>query len=128
MLRPIRDALARNGKPWLGAILGIAASSVLFAFPHLGGSLFGPEAAAYLVSGIAFGLVYVITGYMTAAMVSHSLQSCYAFSLVLLLGAGDHNVSPLLYVLVFGCPVWVYLWARGLRAVLPATRTPLGAR
>lgn len=74
MLRPIHDALARRGSGTLAAIVSILVSAGFFAMPHLGGSLTGRTAIAYVVTGIAFGLVYVITGSMTAAMVSHSLQ------------------------------------------------------
>lgn len=119
VLRPIHDHLARRGRATLGAVLGIAVSSVLFAMPHLGDGASAPVMASYLLTGVAFGLVYVLTGSLTAAMVSHSLQSAFAFGQVLLFGAGDATVSPVLYVLVFGCPLWVYLVARGLRAVLP---------
>lgn len=41
-----------------------------------------------------------------------------AFAQVLLVGAGDTPVSPVLYVLVFGGPLWVYLAARGLTRAL----------
>lgn len=123
IVRPIHDHLARRGRAGLGAVIGILVAALAFAMPHLGGSLTGVATASYLVTGIAFGLVYVITGSLTAAMVSHSLQSCYAFTQVLLLGRGDDHVSPLLYVIVFGCPLWTYLCARGLAAVLPTGPT-----
>ena len=74
MPHPIHDALARRGSGTLAAIVSILVSAGFFAMPHLGGSLTGRTAIAYVVTGIAFGLVYVITGSMTAAMVSHSLQ------------------------------------------------------
>lgn len=77
---------------------------------------------SYLVTGVAFGLVYVLTGSLTAAMVSHSLQSCFAFSQILINGHGNHEVSPILYVIALGCPLWTYLCARGLRAVPPTGR------
>lgn len=38
----------------------------------------------------------------------------------------DSTVHPLLWILVLGCPVWVYLVARLLRAVFP-DRTATGA-
>ena len=119
ILRPIHDAIARRGSTLLAAVISILVSAAAFALPHLGGSLTGRQAAAYLITGVAFGLVYVLTGSMTAAMVSHSLQSCFAFAQILILGAGDAHVSPVLYVLVFTCPVIVFLLARGLRAVFP---------
>lgn len=121
ILRPIHDALALRGAPTLGAVLGILAGSVAFALPHLGGSLTGSQAAAYMLTGIAFGLVYVLTGSLTAAMVSHSLQSCFAFAQILIFGSGDHHVSPVLYILVFTCPAVVYLIARALRGVFPTS-------
>lgn len=119
ILRPIHDAIARRGSTVLAAAVSILVAAAAFALPHLGGSLTGREAAAYMITGIAFGLVYVLTGSMTAAMVSHSLQSCFAFGQILVLGHGDAQVSPILYILVFGCPVIVFIVARGLRAVFP---------
>lgn len=127
MLRPIHDALARRGRAGLGAVAGILFSSLAFALPHLGGSLTGAMAASYLLTGIAFGLVYVVTGSMTAAMVSHSLQSCFAFAQVLLFGRGDDYVSPILWIIVFGCPLWTYLCAKALHAVFPKGSNREGA-
>lgn len=95
----------------------------MFAFPHLGGSLTGVEAISYLVTGAAFGIVYVLTGSMTAAAIAHAFQSSAAFGHVLVFGRGDAAVSPLIWVLALGCPLWVYLCARDLRAVLPHDRT-----
>ncbi|GAB3701112.1 CPBP family glutamic-type intramembrane protease [Mariniluteicoccus flavus] len=100
----------------------ILAGAVLFALPHLGDSLTGPEAIAYVITGIAFGLVYVLTGFMTAAMMSHVLQSWYAFGQILVFGRGDASVSPIIWILILGCPLWVYLCARGLHAVFPKGR------
>lgn len=119
IMRPIHDALARRGRTLMAGIISILVSSLAFAMPHLGASLSAGEAASFVLTGIAFGLVYLITGSMTAAMVAHSLQSCFAFAQVLLFGAGDHEVSPLLYIMVFTCPIIVFLIARGLHAVLP---------
>ena len=122
VLRPIHDHLARGGRAGLGAVLGILVSALMFAFPHLGGSLTGVEAISYLITGAAFGIVYVLTGSMTAAMIAHALQSWAAFGQVLVFGRGDASVSPLIWILVLGCPLWVYLCARGLRALLPHDR------
>ena len=47
-------------------MLGILASTALIALPYLGGSLTGVEAISYLITGAAFGIVYVLTGSMTA--------------------------------------------------------------
>lgn len=121
MLRPIHDGLIRRGmKAWPAAALGIAVSTIMFAFPHLGGSLVGLQALAYVVTGVAFGLVYVLTGSMTAAMVAHALQSWFSFGQVLIFGRGDAEVSPILWILALGCPLWVYLCALGLRAITPS--------
>lgn len=122
VLRPIHDALARRGRTTAAPVVAILVSAVAFGLPHLGDSLVGAEAMSYLVTGVAFGLVYVLTGSLTAAMVSHSLQSCFAFSQILINGHGNHEVSPILYVIALGCPLWTYLCARGLRAVPPTGR------
>ncbi|MDO5696850.1 MAG: type II CAAX endopeptidase family protein [Dermatophilus congolensis] len=119
ILRPIHDHLARHGRAGLGVVAGILASAAAFAMPHLGGSLTGAEAGSYLITGIAFGLVYVITGSMTAAMVSHSLQSFFVYAQILIFGRGDDYVSPIIWIIALGCPLWTYLCARALHAVFP---------
>ncbi|NNG20317.1 hypothetical protein HJ590_12190 [Naumannella sp. ID2617S] len=105
---------------------GVAAGQrVPFMLPHVGGSLFSPVALSYLITGIAFGLVHLITGSMTATMVARSLQSCFAFAQILLFGHGGQAVPGLAYVVVLGCPIWTYLVARGLHALFPkGDRTP----
>ena len=120
MLRAVHDHVQRRGYRHLAVVLALVVSAVAFAMPHLGDSLVGRLALAYLATGLAFGLVYLWTGSLTAAMVSHALQSCYAFGSVLLFGRGESEVSILAYVLVLGCPVWVYLCARALQRVWPA--------
>ncbi len=122
ILRSVHDGLVRK-MPLVAVVIAVVVSAVLFALPHLGDSLVGRMAVAYVVSGVAFSLVYVWTGSLTAAMVSHSLQSCFSFASVLLYGRGDTVVSPVIYVLVFGCPVWTYLCARLLWRILPKART-----
>ncbi|MDO5685974.1 MAG: type II CAAX endopeptidase family protein [Neisseria sp.] len=119
ILRSAHDALARKIPLLAATVAAVLFSALLFALPHLGDSLLNRFAVAYLISGIGFGLVYVQTGSLTAAMVSHSLQSCYAFATILLFGRGDAAVSPMIYLLVFACPLWTYLCARLLWRILP---------
>lgn len=108
------------------ALFAIALSALAFALPHLGDSLTGRQAIAYMITGCVVGVVYVLTGSITAAMVSHALQSWVTYAQILYFGHGDSTVHPLLWILVLGCPVWVYLVARLLRAVFP-DRTATGA-
>lgn len=108
------------------ALFAIALSALAFALPHLGDSLTGRQAIAYMITGCVFGVVYVLTGSITAAMVSHALQSWVTYAQILYFGHGDSTVHPLLWILVLGCPVWVYRVARLLRAVFP-DRTATGA-
>ncbi|MDO5691662.1 MAG: CPBP family intramembrane metalloprotease [Pseudomonadota bacterium] len=124
LLRAVHDGLARRMALGWATAIALLASAAAFALPHLGDALLGRMGLAYLVTGLALGLVYVWTGSLTAVMVSHALQSCYAFGSILLFGRGDTAVSPLIYLIVFGCPLWVYLCARGLRAVLPKGEAP----
>lgn len=119
VLRPIHDHIARRGSSTVAAVVAIAVSTVAFVMPHVTGEEGAGVVAAYVLTGAVFGLVYVVTGSMTAAMVSHSLQSCFATVQILAFGKGDHEVSPVLWVLVLACPLLVYLCARGLHAVLP---------
>lgn len=108
------------------ALFATALSALAFALPHLGDSLTGRQAIAYMITGCVFGVVYVLTGSITAAMVSHALQSWVTYAQILYFGHGDSTVHPLLWILVLGCPVWVCLVARLLRAVFP-DRTATGA-
>ncbi len=66
---------------WRGLVLGLlagpagrlgalAASTALFATAHVRGQ--GRAAAAHLVTGLSFGLAYVATGRLVAAMVAHA--------------------------------------------------------
>ena len=53
----------------LGRAGAIAASTVLFAFAHVGGQ--GRVAATHLLTGAAFGAVFVATGRLLAAIAAH---------------------------------------------------------
>ncbi|MDO5504744.1 MAG: type II CAAX endopeptidase family protein [Pseudoxanthomonas suwonensis] len=124
ILRCLHDWARRRPRlSRVAVMLALLASSWLFALPHVADGLWTPVGLAYLISGLAFGVVYVASGSLTAAMVSHALQSVFAFGQLLVYGKGDHPVSPLLYVLVFGAPLWVFLCARALHALLPKAST-----
>ena len=73
--------------------------------------------AAYFVTSVGFSVVYLITRSLTAAMVSHSLQSLYAFGGIILFGKGDVVLSPIIYIILFGCPIIVYGVAQLLRRI-----------
>lgn len=119
IVRTLHDSLRGRVSSAVAATVAVTVSAVAFAFPHLGGSLTGIYALAYILTGAFFGVVYVLTGSLTATMVAHSLQSVAAFGQILIFGRGDADVSPVVWILVFGCPIWVYLCARALAAVLP---------
>ena len=119
MLRPLHDSLARRGRAGLGAVIGITVSTLFFAIPHLAEDTINVMSIAYLLTGAGLGLVYVLTGSLTAAMLGHSLQSMVVFGQVLIFGRGDTDVHPLLWILVFGCPIWVYLGSQLVRVMLP---------
>ncbi len=118
IMRPIHDAIARRGSKPLAAIVSILVAAAAFALPHLD-QLTGGQAISYLLTGITFGVAYLLTGSMTAAMVSHSLQSAFSFGQVLLFGRGDASVSPIIWILIFGTPLWTFLVARLLHAIFP---------
>lgn len=125
ILRPTHDALARRGARVMAVVVSISVSTLAFALPHIGDDTTTAEILGYLVTGITFGLVYVLTGSMTAVMVAHSLQSAWVMAQVLLFGHGGQAVSPVHYILAFGAPVFVYLIAQGLRAILPSGERPV---
>lgn len=78
-------------------------STLFFAIPHLAEDTINVMSIAYLLTGAGLGLVYVLTGSLTAAMLGHSLQSMVAFG----------------QILIFGCPIWVYLGSQLVRVMLP---------
>lgn len=94
-------------------------STLFFAIPHLAEDTINVMSIAYLLTGAGLGLVYVLTVSLTAAMLGHSLQSMVVFGQVLIFGRGDTDVHPLLWILVFGCPIWVYLGSQLVRVMLP---------
>ena len=65
------------------------------------------------------GRIPMVSGSLIAAMLGHSLQSMVVFGQVLIFGRGDTDVHPLLWILVFGCPIWVYLGSQLVRVMLP---------
>lgn len=119
VLRPVHDSIARRGAKNAAAVISVLAATLAFALPHIGDATTLGEILGYLVTRIVFGLVYIITGSMTAVMVSHSLQSALVMTQVLLFGHGGQSGNPVLWVLAVGCPLFVYLIARGLHAMFP---------
>ena len=51
-----------------------------------------------MITGSVVGVVYVLTGSITAAMVSHALQSWVTYAPILYFGHGDSTVHPLLWL------------------------------
>lgn len=98
-------------------IISITLTAVAFILPHVQDFKFEVYNIAYFVSSAGFSLVYILTWSLMAAMVSHSLQSCLAFSQILIFWHGDFVVSPFVYIIVFLCPLIVYLLAKLIRRV-----------
>lgn len=104
------------------ALLAITITAIAFILPHMAELELNWTFVAYFLSSAGFSLVYLMSGSMVAAMVSHSLQSMYAFGTILILGKGDYALSPIIYLIALGCPLWVYLIARAMASVFPARR------
>ncbi|MDO5650092.1 MAG: type II CAAX endopeptidase family protein [Gallicola sp.] len=120
MLRSLQEILARlftksSSLNWVPVIVSLIVTAFAFVLPHVSQVSFGVMTFAYLISSIGMSLVYLTTGSMVMAMVSHSLQSCYAHSMILVTGKGDYVLSPIIFFISFACPIIVYLVGRGLK-------------
>lgn len=124
MLRALHDGLLRYfpnatsmfGIPALGAIIVTAAAFIL---PHVAD--FNLLILAYFLTSAGFSIVFLMTRSMVATMMSHSLQSCYAFSTLLVQGHGDTVISPIIYGIAFGCPVLVYVIGTAIKRLFYQT-------
>ena len=122
MLRTVHDGLAgkfpENKALWsLPVIVSVIAVAVAFILPHVEDLRFDVMSLAYFVTSAGFSLVYIFTRSLSAAMVSHSLQSCFAFFPILLYGRGDTEVHPIIYIIAFTCPLIVYFIGFLLRKI-----------
>lgn len=122
MFRSIHDGLLRRfpkQRSLLGlpAVIAIIVTAIAFILPHVPDLTINWTTVAYFITSAGFSLVYLLTGSMIAAMVSHSLQSMYAFGGLILLGRGDYQLSPIIYLIVFLCPLWVYLIGHGIKSL-----------
>lgn len=113
MLRSFHDGLLKFSPKSTGifgipAILSIILTAIAFILPHVADLNISVMTLAYFVTSAGFSIVYLLTRSMTAAMVSHSLQSCFATTQILIFGHGDYVVSPIVYGISIFCPVIVY--------------------
>lgn len=97
------------------AIFAIVVVALAFILPHVSNLSINIMTIAYFITSAGFSIVYLLTRSMVAAMVSHSLQSCIAFSQILILGHGDYPLSPVIYAISFLCPVIVYFIGREIQ-------------
>lgn len=97
------------------AIFAIVVVAIAFIMPHVTNMSVNLITVAYFITSAGFSIVYLLTRSMTLAMVSHSLQSCFAFSQTLVLGHGDYQLSPIIYAISFLCPIIVYFIGTGMQ-------------
>lgn len=124
MFRSFHDGLLRffpNSKSIAGipSLLAIAFTAIAFILPHVSNLTFGVMTLAYFITSAGFSLVFLTTGSMVAAMVSHSLQSCVAFMSILVYGHGSYNLSPIIYGIALFCPVIVYFLGSAIGKLFP---------
>lgn len=90
MLRAFHDGLRRwfrsKAKAWVPVVFSVLTVALIFTLPHVSTLQINAVMLSYLISSAGFSMVYILTGSLTAAMVSHSLQSCYAISSILIFG------------------------------------------
>lgn len=113
LLRSVHDGLLRLSPRSRSifsfpAIVSVTVTALAFVLPHV--SNFGINALtlAYFLTSAGFSIVYLLTGSMIAAMVSHSLQSAFAFTQLLIFGKGAYPLSPVILAISILCPVIVY--------------------
>lgn len=121
MLRYAHDGMLKyftNSKTILGipALFAITLTAIMFILPHVTNFSINVMTLLYFLTSAGFSIVYLLTGSMVSAMVSHSLQSCVAFSTILIYGHGDYQVSPIVYGISILCPVIVFLLGELLRS------------
>lgn len=120
MLRSIHDGMLKHfpkSKSIFGlpAITAITITAIAFILPHVANLSINVMTLAYFITSAGFSVVYLLTGSMVAAMVSHSLQSAYAFSNLLIYGHGDYKLSPIIYLISFGAPVIAFVIGEVIR-------------
>jgi len=114
MLRSAHDWLLKkfpHSTSILGipSVLSVVITAIAFIFPHVSNLSINVMTLAYFVSSAGFSLVFLLTGSLVAAMVSHSMQSCLAFFQILYFGHGSYALSPVIYGIACLCPIIVFL-------------------
>lgn len=123
LLRSVHDGTLKyfpNAKTIFSppAILAIVVAAIFFIMPHVSHMKINVMTVAYFITSAGFSIVYLLTRSMTTAMVSHSLQSCLAFSKLLIYGHGEHQVSPIIFGIAFLCPIIVFFIGEGFKKYL----------
>lgn len=113
MFRAVNDSVLRkfpNSTSLFGipAIAAIIFAALAFILPHVSNLGINIYTIAYFATSAGFSIVYLVSGNMTAAMVSHSLQSAVAGTQLLYFGKGDYALSPIVMGISILCPVIVY--------------------
>lgn len=118
MLRSLHDGFFR----WVGkknsrlfsipVILAITLTALAFILPHVADMKFSALFLAYFITSAGFSLVFILTRSLSAAMVSHSLQSCFTYSVILLESYKLYPLSPIIYIISLSAPIIVYFTAK----------------
>lgn len=123
MLRSIHDGLLHIFPKSISvvgipALVSIVFTAIAFILPHVSNISFNLLIVGYFLTSAGFSIVYITTRSMIAAMVSHSLQSCVAYSTILIYGHGNLDVSPIIYIISFSCPIIVYFAGKCIRYIM----------
>ncbi len=119
MLRSLHDGSVRWFKKTdnffaFPVIFSITLVALAFIMPHVSNANFSILGVAYFITSAGFSVVYILTGSLQAAMLSHVLQSWVAYSTILIGSYHVFQVSPIIYLIAFLCPLIVYFLARCL--------------
>lgn len=105
MLKNLAEGADGYVPRWVAVGIALLVSSVVFAFMH-SGKVTGPGGYSYyLLAGLVFGTVYVLTGDLALPMGFHVF---YNFSMSAVFGLGVSQRTPEVFVLdVSGPTVWI---------------------
>ncbi|MDO5530335.1 MAG: CPBP family intramembrane metalloprotease [Paracoccus sp. (in: a-proteobacteria)] len=120
LFRALHDGLGRSRA--LGAAgaaaIAVALSALIFALAHSAPG--EPSFIPYLIVSAMFPLVYLWSGSLTAAILAHSLQSSFAWGMLLYRARGEIEVAPVLFVIVLGGPALTLALSWLTARLLPA--------
>lgn len=105
MLRNLAEGASGYLPRWVAVGFAVLCSSAVFAFLHSGKITHPSQAGYYLVAGLIFGVIYVLSGDLALPIGFHTF---YNFTMAAVFGLGVSQQSPELIMLdVVGPEFWI---------------------